>query len=166
MLSELKKRREDKKVFREVNRLFKKWYGVTTNISCVVDLPKDIPDVLFEILRKDIDEFLKKKLNYTLVESEEKAKIAVILFEQNDEDLVEGFQVFVRLGNVWLTKVGINQRLEKVEKPRVTSDVEFYAISPEWMERTEKTITDFHIISKHVIIKTADPKKTETLYFA
>lgn len=164
-LTTLKNRWKNRIVFRKVSKVFKMWYGITTNINCVVDLPKDITDAMFTVLRKNLEDFLKKELNYTPVENEEKAKMAVILFEQNDNDLVEGFQIFVKTGDVWLTKVGKDQRIEKVENIKLTGNEEYLVISPEWMERTEKTITDSHEIGK-VINKKVQPRKTEILYFA
>lgn len=163
-LKTLKNRWKDRTVLQKVSKVFKVWYGITTNINCVVDLPKDVTDAMFTVLRKDLEDFLKKELNYIPVD-EEKAKMAVILFEQNDKDLVEGFQIFVKAGDVWITKVGRDQRIEKVESIKLTDNVEYIVISPEWMERTEKTINDSHEIGK-VINKKVQPGRTETLYFA
>lgn len=164
-LTTLKNRWKDRAVFKKVSKVFKMWYGITTNINCVVDLPKEVTDAMFSVLRMEIEDFLSEKLNYSPVESEEKAKMGVILFEQNDKDLVEGFQIFVKDGDAWLTKVGRAQRLEKVEDIKLTGNVEYLVISQEWMERTEKTINDPHEIGK-VINKKVQPRRTEIMYFA
>ncbi len=164
-LTTLKNRWKDRRVFQKVSKVFKMWYGITTNIECVVDLPKDVTNAMFNILRNDIEDFLRKELNYCPVENEGKSKMAVILFEQNDKDLVQGFQIFVKVGEAWLTKVGRNQRIEELENIKLTGNAEYLVISPEWMERTEKTITDSHEIGK-VFSKEVHPSKTEILYFA
>ena len=164
-LTTLKNRWKDRRELKKVSKVFKMWYGVTTNIMCASYLPKDVTDAMFNVLLADIKEFIQTELKYVLVESEENAKIAAILFEQYDEKLVQGFQLFVKQGDEWFTRVGREQTLKKVEKIQLTEQDEYNSIFLEWIEKVDKTITNIHILGK-LPIKTVKPRKTKTLYFA
>ena len=98
-------------------------------------------------------------------ENENDAKMAAILFEQYDQNLVQGFQIFVKQGDEWFTRVGKVQTLKKVEKIQLTEQDEYNSIFLEWIENVEKTITNIHILGK-LPMKEFNPKRTEIIYFA
>ena len=91
--------------------------------------------------------------------------MAAILFEEYDENLVLGFQIFVKQGkNEWFTRVGNKQRLIKVETLQVTEQVEYHSISTEWIEQLNKTITGPQ--SGRLTMKQVNPRKTKIIYFS
>ena len=143
-----RKRWTDRRVLKKVDRTFRMWYGITTNI-----------------ISEDIKNFLKEKMKYLPAESEENAKMAAILFEEYDENLVLGFQIFVKQGkNEWYTRVGNKQRLIKVETLQVTEQVEYHSISTEWIEQLNKTITGPQ--RGRLTMKQVNPRKTKIIYFS
>ena len=91
--------------------------------------------------------------------------MAAILFEQYDQNLVQGFQIFVKQGDEWFTRVGREQTLKKVERIELTEQDEYNSIFLEWIENVEKTITNIHILGK-LPIKGVKPRRTEVIYFA
>lgn len=165
MLVKIKKRWTDRRVLKKVSRVFRMWYGITTNIVSAPYLPKDITQSMFKVLADDMKDFIKTELKYVSVENEKNAKIAAILFEQyDDENLVLGFQIFVQQEDEWYTKVGKEQVLKKVESLKLTDKVEYNSISPEWIENVDKA-TDIHEIGRSTM-KSVNPRRTEILYFA
>ena len=92
-------------------------------------------------------------------------KMVAILFEQYDQNLVQGFQIFVKQGDEWFTRVGRGQTLKKVERIELTEQDEYNSIFLEWIENVEKTITNIHILGK-LPIKGVEPRRTEIIYFA
>ena len=164
-LKEIRKRWTDIRELKKISKVFKMWYGITTNIMCAPYLPKDITEEMFNVLLADIKEFIQTELKYVPVESEENAKIATILFEQHDENLVQGFQLFVKQGDEWFTRVRRSQTLKKVEKIQLTEQDEYNSIFLEWIEKVDKTITNIHILGR-LPMKTVKPMRTEIMYFA
>lgn len=160
-----RKRWTDRRVLKKVDRTFRMWYGITTNIISAEYLPKDITEGMFIVLSEDIKNFLKEEMKYLPVESEENAKMAAILFEENNGNLVLGFQIFVKQGkNEWFTRVGNKQSLIKVETLQVTEQVEYHSISTEWIEQFNKTITGSQ--RGRLTMKQVNPRRTKILYFA
>lgn len=164
-LEKLKKRWSDRRELNKIGKVFKMWYGITTNIMCAPYLPKDITEEMFNVLLADIKEFIQTELKYVPVENENDAKMAAILFEQYDQNLVQGFQIFVKQGDKWLTRVGREQTLKEVERIELTEQDEYKSIFLEWIENVEKTITNIHILGK-LPIKEVKPRKTKIIYFA
>ena len=162
-LEKLKKRWSDRRELNKIGKVFKMWYGITTNIMCAPYLPKDITEEMFNVLLADIKEFIQTELKYVPVENENDAKMAAILFEQYDQNLVQGFQIFVKQGDEWFTRVGKAQTLKKVEKIQLTEQDEYNSIFLEWIENVEKAITNIHILGK-LPMKEVNPKRTEIIY--
>ena len=160
-----RKRWTDKRALTKISKVFKMWYGITTNIICAPYLPKDITEEMFNVLVADIKEFIQTELKYVPVENENDAKMVAILFEQYDQNLVQGFQIFVKQGDQWFTRVGREQTLKKGERIELTEQEEYNSIVLEWIENVEKTITNIHILGK-LPIKGVEPRRTEIIYFA
>lgn len=160
-----RKRWTDKRALTKISKVFRMWYGITTNIMCAPYLPKDITEEMFNVLAADIKEFIQTELKYVPVENENDAKMVAILFEQYDQNLVQGFQIFVKQGDEWFTRVGRGQTLKKVERIELTEQDEYNSIFLEWIENVEKTITNIHILGK-LPIKGVKPRRTEIIYFA
>lgn len=164
-LEKLKKRWEERRVLKKVSKVFKMWYGITTNIMCAPYLPEDITEAMFNVLTLDIKEVIKNELEYVPVESEKNAKIATILFEQYDESLTQGFQLFVKQGDEWFTRVGREQILKKAEGIQLTEQDEYNSIFLEWIEKVNKNITNIHGLGK-LTMKEVKTRRMKILYFA
>ena len=78
-LKEIRKRWTDIRELKKISKVFKMWYGITTNIMCAPYLPKDITEEMFNVLAADIKEFIQTELKYVPVENENAAKMAAIL---------------------------------------------------------------------------------------
>ena len=160
-----RKRWTDKRALTKISKVFKMWYGITTNIICAPYLPKDITEEMFNVLVADIKEFIQTELKYVPVENENDAKMVAIVLEQYDQNLVQGVEIFVKQGDEWFTRVGREQTLKKVERIELTEQDEYNSIFLEWIENVEKTITNIHILGK-LPIKGVEPRRTEIIYFA
>lgn len=164
-LKEIRKRWTDRRELKKISKVFKMWYGITTNIMCAPYLPKDITEEMFNVLAAEIKEFIQTELKYVPVENEDDAKMAVILFEQHDQNFMQGFQIFVKQGNEWYTRVGREQTLKKVDKIQLTEQDEYNSIFLEWIEKVDKTISNIHILGK-LPMQGIKPRRTEIIYFA
>lgn len=165
-LKKLLERWKERRVVKKVSKAIKMWYGITTSINSIEDLPEDVTETMFKVLRKEIEDFLKKHLNYSPVDLPDraKAKIAVVLFEQKDENIIEGYQIFVKYEDGWITRTGKKHQLTKVKKLKINEKVKYFSFSQEWMESTENTIKG-HIIGQY-INKTINPTRIGILYLA
>lgn len=162
-LENFKNRWKERRVLKKVSKVFKMWYGTTTNIICAIYLPKEITEAMFYVLTLDISELIEKKLGYCQVENENDAKMVAILFEQYDQILLQGYQIFVKQDDCWLTRVGKDQTLKKVERLKLTDQDEFNSIFLEWSENVYEYIKDIQSLDKFTEVK---PRKMKILYFA